>query len=559
MDRTKAEKWLSDFYRYVQDPPPMGQLARLAVDRHHLMAQDERMFFDEKAVLKVFRAISILKHSSGEWYGKPFQLMDFQKFIVGSLYGWKWKDTGFRVFTRAYLSMARKSGKSELLAALALVHTWWDGEGTPESYVVANKYEQSTIVWHSARRMAQILAQESRSFRGSLKIFDSIHTRRLVNTSTDGIFAPLASQSKTLDGYRPSFCCLDEFHEAQDDSVLNVMSTGMVNRKQPLLVIITTAGYKINGVCHRMERVMKDLLLGHKEDPTTFSMIFTLDPGDSWDDPTVWYKSNPGLGVTVTLESLQAMCQRAKNTGLSAITAFKTKNCNIWVSSSKGWMDPDDWNKCPATPVELDGMEAWGAVDTASNFDLSVFSLLFDLGDQKVIKNWYFAPLEGARARARKDQVPYLDWADQGKLILTPGKETDFDFIEDFILKLGEKYQIQKIAYDPWNCHQMAQRLVKAGAGDLVKFHQRVTEFNEPVLTLERWISRGILNHQGDPVLAWMFKNVVLRKNHSGLVMFDRERSQEKIDGMVSLAMCVGLLLDSKFDQEDPAFTVLTV
>ena len=548
-----------EFYDYVKNPPKMGQMARLAVERCRKMLKSDDYWLDEKAVLKIYRMFSILKFGTGAFYNKPFELLPYQKFVLANIYGMKKAGSDRRMFTRAYISMARKSGKSEFAGALGLYHTWFDGEGTPECYTVANKYEQSIICWSSAKRMAQILAKESKQFRQSLKVYDSIHTRRLQNKDNDGVFAPLAAKSKTLDGLRPSFVIIDEYHEAMDDSVLRVMQTGMVGRVNPLLLIITTRGFNTNGPCSQYEKVMVDILRGQKTDDSSFTMIFSLDSEDNWDDEDVWYKANPGLGNSVSMEALQAEYTRAENEGATALLNFKVKNLNQWVKQSKAWIPYKKWMDCPDNDYDLEGRMCYAGIDLASNYDLTAVTLFFpnvEIGGHKehVLRTWCFAPEEGAQRRSARDGVPYLEWSADDHLTLTPGSETDYSYVLEKIRELGELYDIQMIGYDPWNTAAFAQRLREHGI-PTDKVGQTPSNMHEPLNYLERWISKGMLNHGGNPILEWAVTNAAIRVNATGLRMLDKNKSTERIDPIVAGLMAIACYLED--EQGDPVVEIL--
>lgn len=531
----------------------VGESELAAVKRWSDFEADPDIYYDEKGVERVIQIFRLLKHTSGEYYGKRFQLLPWQIFVLSWIFGWKYKESGYRVTRKAYVEVAKKNGKSELAGAIGLYGAFFDGEMGAECYSAANKYDQATICWNAGKVMATQFMQESKKFASICKVYDSITTRGLKNVQGESSFKPIAADSKTLDGVRPHFAIIDEYHEAKDDSILRNLASGMVNRTQPLLFIITTAGFNINGPCHQYRKVVNDIVSGKKEDKSTFGLIFTANKDDDWNDEKTWQKANPSIGTTPSWDGLRTEYTKALNEGQSAEINFKTKNLNIWVRQSKTWITDKIWmqgNKMESEE-KLMGSECYAAVDLSTKWDLTCFGLLFPPTpgrDSFIFKAKYYCPQEGATFRAKKDGVPYLDWAKDKYLYLTEGNVTDFNAVQLDIQEAMQNYFVQKVYYDPWQSTQFASELFADGV-PMEQFRQTVVNYNEPIREMEALISKGQIWHGGDPVLRWMAGNITLKTNHTGLIMFDKDKSQEKIDGMVVLAMCYAAYMDSKKGQ----------
>ena len=531
----------------------VGELELAAVKRWSEFEADPDIYYDEKGVERVIQIFRLLKHTSGEYYGKRFQLLPWQIFVLSWIFGWKYKESGYRVTRKAYVEVAKKNGKSELAGAIGLYGAFFDGEMGAECYSAANKYDQATICWNAGKVMATQFMQESKKFASICKVYDSITTRGLKNVQGESSFKPIAADSKTLDGVRPHFAIIDEYHEAKDDSILRNLASGMVNRTQPLLFIITTAGFNINGPCHQYRKVVNDIVSGKKEDKSTFGLIFTANKDDDWNDEKTWQKANPSIGTTPSWDGLRTEYTKAINEGQSAEINFKTKNLNIWVRQSKTWITDKIWmqgNKMESEE-KLIGSECYAAVDLSTKWDLTCFGLLFPPTPERdsfIFKAKYYCPQEGAQFRAKKDGVPYLDWAKDKYLYLTEGNVTDFNAVQLDIQEAMQNYSVQKVYYDPWQSTQFASELFADGV-PMEQFRQTVVNYNEPISEMEALISKGQIWHGGDPVLRWMAGNITLKTNHTGLIMFDKDKSQEKIDGMVVLAMCYAAYMDSKKGQ----------
>jgi phage terminase large subunit-like protein len=389
--------------------------------------------------------------------------------------------------------------------------------------------------------MVRFLKLDSLFFDKMVELHDSFNNSKIFSREYNSKFIPIASDSKTLDGLRPNCAIIDEFHESTDDSVLRNLESGMVNRAQPLLFIITTAGFNINGACYQYRKVVTDIVEGKAQDDSTLGVIFTLDDNDDWKDPAVRIKANPSLGTTPTHEAMDIAMQRALNEGQSSEVNFKTKNLNIWVRQSKTWIPDHVWMEC-AKYIEIDafkGRRAFAAFDLSSNRDLTAFGLLFppddDQGDFVFICR-YWIPEDNVEARVRKDRVPYMDWHRAGILEYTEGNITDQRRIGEAVSEAATLYDLESIYYDRWQATKLATELADQGAR-VVPFAQTVTNFNEPIRMIEELISTKRFAHNGDEVLRWMVGNVAM-KYWNGLCKFDKDKSREKIDGLVVMAMC---------------------
>lgn len=543
-----------------------GRLEKLCVERSLILWQKDEYYFDEDEVERVLNIVSLFRHTAGDYYGKQWQWLDWQPFFLAHIFGLKYKETGKRVTLKALLCMAKKGGKSEFAGAIANLFTFFDGEKTPACYSVANKLDQAMYCFDAARRIAKQLADESESFRSDLDIHNSHNNRKIFSRSTEAFFKPIAADAKTLDGVNPHLAIIDEFHEAKSNDIPKNMVSGMVNRSQPLLLYVTTRGFHINGPLANLEKAYIDILEGKIEDDAVFPLIFALDEIDvedlqgNWGQPFEahnwenWKKAIPGLGQAPSVQGIKNVYNEAITEGQAAEINTKTKNLNIWVRQSRGWINDRTWmkGKKKIDFEKLKGRQCFGSYDLSSKFDLTAKGLLFppveDEKDFTFLVDFY-CPREGAEQRAKKDRVPYLDWAKDGVLNLTPGNVLDQDYVRDDIRKDMELYDVVNYQFDPMFARDFSAQLYGEGV-EVHEFRQTVTNFNEPIETLEGWVAKGMLNHGGNKVLRWMAGNVVIYMNSTGLKRFDKAKSSEKIDGMVALAMCVGGWLDWRAEND---------
>lgn len=527
-----------------------GDLEKMAVDRCLALMSKPEYYFDEDEANRILSILSILKHTKGEYYGKPFNILPWQGFFFSYIFGLKRKDNNKRLTRRVLLCMSKKGGKSEVGGALGVLMTYFDGENGAENYSAANGYDQAKFSWDAAKKMCKQLAKDSPSFANTFKCYDSITTRSILDTASDSFFKPIAANNTTLDGVNPHLGLIDEYHEAKDSLIPDNLESGMVAREQPLLCMITTRGFNINGPLAQLEKVYIDILKGLKEDDSVFPLIFSLDEGDEWTDKNVWPKSNPGIGTAPSWDGLNSEFDKAITQGSEKEISFKTKNLNIWARQSKAWIAHKVWKK-NNKKFELEnlyGRICFGGIDLAISRDLTAYGLLFppdEEGGDFIFYAKYYCPEENARERARKDSVPYLDWVREGRLIMTPGNVTDYRYIMEDIIEDCKNYNVVSIGYDPFNATQPATILTEEGV-PMAEFRQRFSNFNAPIGTIERELMRGGLNFNNCPVLLWMGGNVKIKMNAQGDRMFDKGKSKEKIDGMVALAMCFGEWLDKR-------------
>jgi len=527
---------------------PSNKWVKLSVERHLSdvkRAEETGFVFDEAEAERVLGIFAALRHTKGQYAKKPFALLPWQAFIVVSLFGWKVAATGQRRYRKAYVEVARKNGKTEIAAAIGLILAMFDGEHGAEVYSVANKLEQASICFDAGCIMMKALQKDvDDESVSAIEIFNSQNHRKIVNRTNNSFFRPIPTEAKTQDGYNVHGGIIDEYHEATDDSSLRILETGTVARTQPLLFIITTAGFNRNGPCYQLRKVICDILEGKKKDESLFGLVFTLDEDDDWEDERNWIKANPSIGITPTWEAMRSQYTKAKNEGETARINFLTKNLNIWTTVSKTWIKDEDWmrNAAPIDMGLLRGRECYGGLDLASVRDITALILFFparNSDERHIALSYFWIPEDGADQRSRDDGVPYLQWIADGAIEATPGNVTDYGWVKSRILDLCELYQPESIAYDRFNASQLVIELQEEGV-KMEPFGQGFVSMSAPTRQIEKMILSGELNHGGNEVLRWMCGNVTLRIDPAGNIKMDKGKSQEKIDGMVALAMAIG-------------------
>ena len=480
--------------------------------------------------------IECLCHTKGTWAGKPFKLIDWQEQIIRDIFG-TLKPNGYRQFNTAYVEIPKKMGKSELAAAVALLLTCGDGEERAEVYGCAADRQQATIVFDVAADMVRMCPALNRR----VKILAS--QKRIVYQPTNSFYQVLSAEAYSKHGFNIHGVVFDELHTQPNRKLFDVMTKGSGDaRMQPLYFLITTAGTDTNSICYETHQKAKDILEGRKIDPTFYPVIYGADEADDWTDPEVWKKANPSLGITVGIDKVEAACESAKqNPGEE--NSFRQLRLNQWVKQAVRWMPMEKWDACSFKVDEesLEGRVCYGGLDLSSTTDITAFVLVFpplDEDDKFCILPYFWIPEDTLDLRVRRDHVPYDVWERQGFLETTEGNVVHYGYIEKFIERLGERFNIREIAFDRWGAVQMVQNLEGMGF-TVVPFGQGFKDMSPPTKELMKLVLEQKIAHGGNVPLRWMMDNVYVRTDPAGNIKMDKEKSTERIDGAVATVMAL--------------------
>ena len=496
------------------------------------MLPDSR--YDEKKADHAVAFIQNLKHTKGKWDGKPFFLLPWQEQIVRDIFGIV-NPEGKRQFRSAYIEIPKKNGKSELAAAIALYLLYGDGEASAEVYSCANDRSQASIVFDVAKRMVE----KSPALLKRSKI--AAATKRIVNYRNAGFYQVLSAETGTKHGLNISGLVFDEIHAQPNRKLYDVMTKGSGDaREQPLFFIITTAGTDKESICYELHTKALDIMNGRKIDHSFYPVIYGLSDEDDWNDEANWYKANPSLGYTISIDRVRDAYRDALENPAEE-NVFKQLRLNIWTNSTVVWIPEHIYERgnLPINPAELESRDCYAGLDLSSTSDITALVLVFPPrteNEKYIVLPFFWLPEETLELRCRRDHVLYDVWQRQGYILTTEGNVIHYGFIERFIERLGEKYHIIEIAYDRWNATQMVQNLEDMGF-TMVPFGQGFKDMSPPSKELYKLLMEGNINHGGNPVLKWMAQNVVMRQDPAGNIKPDKERSVEKIDGIVALIM----------------------
>lgn len=515
-------------------------------------------YYDEDAADFAVAFIESLCHTKGTWAGKNFELIDWQEQIIRDIFGIL-KPNGYRQFNTAYVEIPKKQGKSELAAAVALLLTCGDGEERAEVYGCAADRNQAKIVFDVAVDMVKFCPALSRR----VKILES--QKKLIYKPTNSSYQVLSADVANKHGFNTHGVIFDELHTQPNRKLYDVMTQGSGDaRMQPLYFLITTAGNDTNSICYEIHQKAKDIEKGNKIDSTFYSVIYGADESEDWTDPKVWRKANPSLGITVAEEKVRAACESAKqNPGEE--NAFRQLRLNQWVKQSVRWMPMDKWDLCAGKirEEELEGRVCYGGLDLSSTTDITAFSLVFpprDDEEEYIILPYFWIPEDTLDLRVKRDHVPYDVWQRQGYLQTTEGNVVHYGYIEKFIEELGKKFNIREIAFDRWGAVQMVQNLENMGF-TVVPFGQGFKDMSPPTKELMKLTLEKKLVHGGHPILRWNMDNVFIKTDPAGNIKADKEKSTEKIDGVIATIMaldrairCGSTLSESVYDNRGILF-----
>lgn len=536
------EDWGKGCYRDI----PWSKYVLLARERQKrdLRRAEEQdpnfpFYFDWQASEHAVWFASLLRQFEGQFYGQTLSLSDWQEWdLIRPLFGWKKLD-GTRRFSQADIFLTRKQGKSTLAAFIGAYMQIADKEFGAQVASAATKEDQARIVFEAAARMLRLspeLGPEIKQFKKSI-----------FNEQLGSRFFPLGRDSKTQDGLNLHCAIIDEYHAHKTAEMRNVCRSSMGNRRQPLLVTISTLGYGDKTPCDEEFELACALLDGRLENENKLVFLATVDDPEKWEDETEWIKANPNMGITMTLERFRADFESAVQSPRYR-EEFKCKRLNIKGKKYGQWLPMEKWN---AGGVAIDwsffkGKRCFGGLDLGITRDISALSLAF-LGDEKpnpsvyVLMRYWIAE-EGMYERFKNDGVSYPTWAEQGWITTTPGNTTRYDIIRKDINDLADEFEIKEIAVDRAHAHQLMQELADDGF-DVVKHAQTMLAMNMPCRSFEELVLQQRIRHGNDPVLRWMVSNVAIVRDGNENIKVVKDRSGDRVDGVVAAIMAIGRLL----------------
>jgi phage terminase large subunit-like protein len=491
--------------------------------------------FEEEKALHFLNWMTLFKHTKGKLAGKQIEPAPIQIFNFGNIYGWVERDKAIRRFNKAYWQVARKNAKTQSLAPVASYETAALGEPMSEVYCGATKTEQSKILWNEIK--AQV--NTSTFLKDKFKIANG----RITHKKSDGFIRALSKEDgQNGDGLNVQAGLVDEYHAHKTTEIYDVLVSGSGARPQPLMFIITTAGFELNNPCYAVEyKYVTNILDPNNpiENDRYFVMINELDKDDDIKDESVWEKANP---ILCSYDEGRAFLRGELKAALDVpekMRNFLTKNMNIWVNQrDNGYMNLDKWAMCAETfDFEMfRGCECILGVDLSAKIDLTSLGFIFKKEEHYYVLSHSFMPEDTVEVKRKTDRVPYDLWVAQGWITTTPGAVVDYSFIESYIENVIDKYhiKIQEVCSDPWNATQFMQNMEDKGF-TMVEIRQGIQTLGGPTKDFREKVYQKTLKHNNNPVLTWAIGNAVTRQDANENIMLDKSKAGDRIDPIAAL------------------------
>lgn len=509
--------------------------------------------FDDAKAERFYKWASLHKHTKGVLVNTPIIFTPIQRFIFGNIYGWIHKDTGYRRFTKAYWQVGRKNAKSQSLGLVGDYELMALGEDNSEVYIGATKTLQAKIIYNEVLAM---LKKSSALFKGKWK--EAYST--IVHIKSNSIMRALSKDDgKTGDGLNPQCGLIDEYHAHPTDEILEVIKTGMIARRQPLLFIITTAGNNLGGPCYRIEYPLVSKILNPDIEfdiPDYFCMVNELDRDeegnliDDINDEECWIKANPiAATYEVGLKNIRSNYMSAIESP-EKMVSFMTKNMNIWVKqSAQSYIDMAKWKARGRLNedfendlgISLYGYDAYVGIDVSKTIDLTAAGIVIpvDINNSKkfITLAHGFIPEETVQTKERTDKIPYRLWSERGWLTITPGEIVDYRFMTKWIEETLNKYglNIKDVCYDPYNATHYTQELESNKGWGIVEIRQGIITLSEPTKSFRAETYQGNILHPTNELLDWAISNAVTKVDAQENIMLDKAKSTERIDPIAAV------------------------
>tara|TARA_R100000773_G_scaffold29104_1_gene24995 strand:- start:10728 stop:12419 length:1692 start_codon:yes stop_codon:yes gene_type:complete len=549
--------------KYAEDVVNGKQAAcrfvRLACERHlkDLEKKDWPYYWSPEAAARFYKFTKYLKHYKGQYAGQVFELLPWQYFVFGSIYGWLKKETDEWRFNFSYIEIPRKNGKTTMLAGAALYDSAFIERTGCETYCVATKEDQAKLLFSDAVQYVR----QSEELQAVYEHLTGRSTLFVSNTGRSSFLRPVGSDSRRLDGLNPLAIYADELHNwgKNGGDLWAVFAQSFGARSNYHMISITTAGYDREGICYQERAHLIRILENQIDAENKFGVIYTCDEEDEekWNDEKTWFIANPNLNQG---KELAYMKQQAKKVAQvpSTLSQFMNKELNIWTDTASQWLRTAAWDACENKQLkesDLYGLQCYGGMDLARVNDLSACAYFFPvqkgLGKATVLVD-FFIPEHDLKLREDRDGVPYGYWAAEHSLTLTLGKTTDWDFIKESILTRYGQFNVLDFGYDRHFAGELVSSLEREGK-ELKGFGMGFVSMASPTSEFERLVVGGELQHLGDPVLKYNLANCTISLDAAGNKKPDKAKSSGgRIDGLVAAIVALGMYLNQDKPKETP-------
>ena len=468
------------------------------------------------------------RNSKGTWIGQRIELVLFQKAMIQAIFGFI-NGNGFRQYREAHIVLGRKNGKSTLLSGIGLYMMMGDKEGGAEIACVASKKDQAKIVFNESKNMVK-----------QSPTLDKYITKRksdMFMERTFSTFAPLASDSNTLDGLNLHAGIIDELHSIKDRNIYDVTRQSMSSRLQPLLFMITTSGFNRETIYDDVYDYAKKWLDGTIVDERFISFIYELDDYNEWTEPTAWIKANPGLGIIKQRDTLASDVEKAK-VDPKYLPTVLVKDFNLPQTSYQAWLNYETFfNEEKYDLKDFKDCYAVGGADLSSVGDLTCATLMIRKNKKFNVIQMYFIPRELAEKKEHEDRVPYSLWEKQGWITFSDANKVDYRDVTAWYLKMRQEHGIYPlwIGYDNWNAQYWTQEMISNGFV-LEAVRQGAQTMSGPMKTMEADFKDKLIVYNNNPILKWCLSNTQIETDKNDNIRpIKGKNAKMRIDGTVSL------------------------
>lgn len=552
MSLTSSTNSIQEYYQWLLDNPKKANKKILAVYKR--LTEDietpreveylnketgeierNRFIFDEARGQRVIDFIEkFCHHSKGKWAGQPIKLELFQKALIMSAFGFINEETGQRKYKKVIFFIAKKNGKSTLASGIGLYLLTSDGEGGSEVYSIAKVKDQAKITWQEAKHMLN----KSPALKKRLRTTVS----GIFYDAKDAVFAPLASETNSLDGKNPYGVLADEIWAWEDMGLLDIMEDGMSAREQPMLLEFSTMGTVRNKVFDNEYGYAEKIIKGYQNqeggitDETVLPIIYELDSQEEWQDEEAWYKANPALGVSKGIEYLRDKVQKARNNPI-ALTNLLCKDFNVRQTSTIAWLTYEELNnETTYTDEEFQDCYCIGGCDLSSTTDLTCATILGIKKSQIFIKQMYFIPESTVDKKTKEDKIPYDKWKELGWLRTSEGSRVNYTDVTNWFIEQVEKHGLRPlwVGYDSWNAQYWKEEMEAYGF-DMEEVRQGAKTMSQPMKQLKAELIDKKINYNNNPILKWCLSNMSVKSDENENIRPVKESQRARIDGAVSL------------------------
>jgi len=495
--------------------------------------------------------INGLTHTKGPFARQTFALRSWQIRILKQLF--KKRRDGRRQYRTCLLMLPRKNGKTELAAAVALYGLLADGEAGAEVYSAAADRDQAGLVFGVAAQMVR----NDPGLSAECYIVES--QKRIVHRPSGSVYRAISAEAYSKHGFNASMVIYDELHAAPNRELYDVLSTSMGARAQPLMFVISTAGYDKHSILWELYAHAQKVRETPKLDPTFLPVIYEAPKDADWTSRKVWKAANPALGDFRSLEDLEILAARATEIPAQE-NNFRRLYLNQWTEQASRWLALMAWDAClsPLDRTALRGRRCYVGMDLSATEDLTALVAVFPdgAGGFDVLPQ-FFVPGERIADRVRRDRVPYDQWARDGYLTTIPGATIgDYEAVRSQIQAWREEFNVEMVATDPWNATSLIYRLENVDGCPLVKVPQTFAGLSAATKSLEKHVLSRTLRHAGHPVLRWNVGNVSVETDPAGNLKPSKKASTERIDGVVALIQAIDAM---ERNVQAPEYAVMVI